>query len=223
MSDKPMETLPPEPRAKVAVDWAAIYRRLDEAEAASSGIGIRSAEQSANILRERALALAKTSAVQRESEKRGLRNILIFTVGGEPYGIPTEVACEILSLDRFTTIPRAPRFVVGVMNRRGQILMLADLRHLLRLPAAGIADLTKVIVIGNNGGELGLVAESVVGVAETAATDIAPPLVASEYVEGIMDGRCTLLTTDTILRLCKQRLDASSLQPDGTGTAGRRH
>ncbi|MBI5511636.1 MAG: chemotaxis protein CheW [Deltaproteobacteria bacterium] len=184
-----------------AIDWTSIYTRLDEVERKVKSVRAVAPERVHEILRRRALELSRTD-VQGDSRRSTARHsMLVFSVVNGQYAVAAELASEILPLGRLTPIPLAPSYVAGVTSRRGQILMLLDLRRLLGLAALHAADLVKVIVIGQAPTEVGLLAENVEGVVEAADSDVAAPLLAGDYVRGIVGGKITLLDAKKLLQL----------------------
>lgn len=69
-------------------------------------------------------------------------------------------------------MPCTPPFVAGVMNLRGQILAIVDLRRFFELPAQGLTELNRVIVLCDSDNELGLLADSIDGVRPLTASDL---------------------------------------------------
>lgn len=144
------------------------------------------------------------SAVSREDEVTMERtDILDFQLIPENYGIPVKVISEVLPLPEFTAIPGTPDFVVGVINARGRILSVVNLRNFLHLPARGITELNKVIVIRWNQIEFGILADKVTGVREVAKADIfaAPSTIAgleAEKITGITSDGMIILNPDAI-------------------------
>ena len=69
---------------------------------------------------------------RRARERRG---VLSFAVGGEVYGVDILSIREIIKLREITEVPRAPRFLLGVVTVRGLVLPVVDLRLRLRLDA----------------------------------------------------------------------------------------
>ncbi len=178
------------------IDWESIRARLKRAEEASRPATEASAERINAILLERARELAK-EADSRIGEK--VRNVLVFNVAGGQYGFDAHFASEILPLGTLTAIPRAPSCVAGVTSRRGEIVMLVNLARLLGLATHGIADLTRVVVIGPTGHEIGILVESVEGITELPADQVAPSLQEGRYVEGVAGGSLVLLNVPAVL------------------------
>lgn len=102
--------------------------------------------------------------------------VLTFYLGSEEYGIPLAQAREILGLIPTTPLPNAPEHVVGLINLRGEILPVFDLRrlfHLQSLPSPGIQEC--VLVAETEGEPFGLKVDGVHQVLTLAHEGIDPP------------------------------------------------
>ena len=104
---------------------------------------------------------------------------LTFQVGDENYGIPVLRTREIIRLSRITPMPQMPAHVRGVINLRGRIIPVVDLRMRFGLPAAADQERTCIVVVQLHlaaRGEvaMGLVVDAVEEVANLAAADIEP-------------------------------------------------
>ena len=102
---------------------------------------------------------------------------LTFALGGESYAIPVLKVREIIRLTSITTVPQMPDYIRGVINLRGKIIPVMDLR--LRFGFAGAANTEQncivVVQVKNLGGQataMGLVVDAVEEVAQIAAVDI---------------------------------------------------
>lgn len=92
--------------------------------------------------------------------------LLCFRAGGQEYGLPLRSIQEIRSHQHATPLPGQGAAVLGVLDLRGQVIALLDLRQLLNLPCADEADaeLRAVIVLVQDGKRLGLVVDEVLDV-----------------------------------------------------------
>jgi purine-binding chemotaxis protein CheW len=102
---------------------------------------------------------------------------LSFALGGESYAIPVLKVREIIRLTNITTVPQMPGYIRGVINLRGKIIPVMDLR--LRFGFAGAADTEQncivVVQVQNPAGQptaMGLVVDAVEEVAQFATADI---------------------------------------------------
>jgi purine-binding chemotaxis protein CheW len=103
-------------------------------------------------------------ANQGQTSDGASRELLTFTLGREEYGIDILKVQEIRSYDAVTTIANAPEFIKGVINLRGIIVPIVDLRLKFRLGTATYDALTVVIILS--------VARRVVGIVVDAVSDV---------------------------------------------------
>lgn len=148
------------------------------------------------ILKRRAKDLASVADEEVDSSER--TDILDFLLIPENFGLPVGVVMEVIPLPEFTEIPGTPDFVVGVINARGRILSVINLRDFLHLPARGISELNKVIVIRWNQLEFGILADSVIGVRNVAKNAI---LAAPSSIAGLEAEKITGITSDGLIIL----------------------
>jgi purine-binding chemotaxis protein CheW len=150
-------------------DWESIHRRLAlTAEAISAGAD-RDPEQVRRILQARARAAARPAVTQNDAVRL---EVLEFSLARENYCIETRYVLEVCQLKDLTAVPCTPDFVAGVMNLRGRIVAIVDLRRFFDLPDRGLTELNRVIVLAGDDSELGLLADSIHGVRSVAETDL---------------------------------------------------
>jgi len=114
---------------------------------------------------------------------------LTFRLGAEEYGIDILKVQEIRSYEQPTRIANAPAFVKGVVNLRGVIVPIVDLRLKLGCDTADYNSFTVVIVLNVKGRVVGAVVDSVSDVLELKADTIKPaPEMASAIDEGYITG-----------------------------------
>jgi len=110
----------------------------------------------AAILKQRAVALA---ARQDKTEKESQSiEVLVFSLGSERYGVGSETVREVCPVRQITRVPCVPSFVMGIINVRGKIFSVLDIRRLLNLPEAKSRNQEKVIIIGFKEMEVGILA-----------------------------------------------------------------
>jgi purine-binding chemotaxis protein CheW len=154
------------------------------------------------ILHERAVALAR--APREESPPAGQLELLEFRLANERYALETRHVVEVHPLRDLTPLPGTPPFIRGIVNLRGRILPVFDLKKFFSLPEQGVTDLHRIIVVRGNDLELGLLADVVASVRTVALESLAPPLptlseIAAEYLKGVSDERLVVLDIDRIL------------------------
>ncbi|MBI5543255.1 MAG: chemotaxis protein CheW [Deltaproteobacteria bacterium] len=178
------------------VDWAGVYARLDHAEQRLQGDGQK---QVTEELAQRARALARSA---HQAEAAG-RSVVVLAIAGGRYGLDACETSEVLPLGAFTPIPKAPPFVAGVVHRRGEILLLVDTARLLGLRRSGIADLTKIVVVGPRGGEVGLLVEASEGIESVDPASVRAPVGEGPLVEGLAGARLVLLAPGPLVRAAR--------------------
>ena len=106
------------------------------------------------------------------------RQYLVFSLGDEEYGIEITHVQEIKSLAHVALVPNAPQYVKGVLNLRGAIIPILDLRLRLSMPPREYDRFTVIIVVAVEAKQIGLVVDSVSDVLDLCAEDIddSPPL-----------------------------------------------
>jgi len=122
----------------------------------------------------------------------------------EHYGIPASFIAEILPVKEITAIPGTPLFVMGVMNFRGKIISVVNLKSFFNLNAVGISQLNKVIVIQHGQMEFGILADNIFGVLNLRLSDIhTPPAtvngIGAEFITGVHADGLILLNIDNIV------------------------
>lgn len=113
------------------------------------------------------MANASAARAYRDAEAGMSREgkYLTFALGQEEFGIGILAVKEIIGMMAFTPIPRTPEFVKGVINLRGRVIPVIDLRLKFGLPAASYDERTCIVVVEQSGAEgksaLGLVVDKV--------------------------------------------------------------
>jgi purine-binding chemotaxis protein CheW len=111
------------------------------------------------ILEERARALARP--VASDGRAADALEVLVFSVSGETHAIEARLVREVARFTDFTAVPGAPAFLVGVTNLRGDILPVFDLAKLTGIAARGLGDLSRLIVLGEERDDFGVLADEV--------------------------------------------------------------
>ena len=86
-------------------------------------------------------------ALLREERSAGRVKYLVFELMEERYGIPLSSVKEVIGLTEITKVPNVPDFFVGLINLRGQIISVLDLRKKLKLPEEKYKDKKTTIII----------------------------------------------------------------------------
>jgi len=156
----------------------------------------------AKVLKERARALARPAATAASAADE--LELLELRVADERYAIETRFVSEVHPLRDLTPLPGTPAFVRGIVNLRGRIVPVYDLRRIFSLPEQGITDLHRIVLLENSDLELGLLVDVVTGVRRLARSALSSPpttvsAIAAEYLEGVSEERLVVLNIERIL------------------------
>jgi len=115
---------------------------------------------------------------------------LTFGLGDREYGVEIRHVTEIIAIQKITEVPDMPPFVKGVINLRGYVIPVIDMRLRFQLPEQVYNERTCVVVVNMNDTMVGLVVDTVEDVLSIPAEDISPPPevlrgVSSRYIEGM--------------------------------------
>lgn len=115
---------------------------------------------------------------------------LTFSLGDELYGIEIRYVTEIIGTQPITEIPELPEYIKGVINLRGRIIPVMDVRLRFRKPFREYNDRTCIIVVDISYMSVGLIVDSVSEVLSIPEHDIVPPPEMNQgtrnrYIKGI--------------------------------------
>lgn len=111
----------------------------------------------------------------RYDEEGRSEKVLTFKVGEEDYAISIEHISEIVGLHKITPLPDVPRYVKGVINLRGKIIPVVDMRLRLGIPEREYDERTCIVVVNVEGDLLGLIVDRVNEVTDIPEDQIEPP------------------------------------------------
>ena len=100
---------------------------------------------------------------------------LTFQLAGQAYGLPIASVREINRVSDIAPVPQAAAFVAGVINLRGKVIPVVDLRLKFGIEEIAATKETCIIVIESDHGQVGTIVDAVRGVLELAAAQIEPP------------------------------------------------
>lgn len=146
----------------------------------------------------------QTAEIRNTAGEDGPHQVLTFTLGDETYGVDILQVQEIRGYSRVTRIPQAPAHVLGVLNLRGSIVPIVDMRMRFNLERAEYTPLTVIIVLSVESAagrrNFGVVVDGVSDVIDVAGGDVKPapemgPHVSTEFIKGLaaVSGRMVML------------------------------
>lgn len=135
-----------------------------------------------------------TATLERERATNGTdtgsRQVVGFRIDQEEYGIEITKIQEIMLMGEITRIPQVPDYIEGLINLRGSVIPIIDLRKRFALPARKYSDETRTIVANVQSKTIGLIVDAVTQVIRIANDQIepAPPTVAAigkDHIAGL--------------------------------------
>ncbi len=125
---------------------------------------------------------------------------LIFDLGDESYAVPLLKVREVIAQTEITPVPYTPPHFKGVMNLRGQVISVIDMRMKFKMKTAAFTPETAIIILDLNPVSLGIIVDSVNSVMPLRADQINPSpniesSIATDYITGIarIDNRLILI------------------------------
>lgn len=161
------------------------------------------------ILAERARKLARK--LQEKKHEDEVLEIVLFRLGDEVYGLELTHIMEVYLLRSLTTLPGVPAFVLGIINVRGQIVSVIDLKIFFEMTSDGLPESARVIILQSGEMEFGILADAILGVETILKDEIMPSLptltgIRANFLKGvsqdhivILDGEKLLTNTDLIV------------------------
>lgn len=154
------------------------------------------------ILRTRARAIA---AEPPKADSGGpVINVVEFGLADERYAVEVNGVVEIRPLEQLTPVPCTPGFILGVINVRGRMVAVTDIKKFFELPEKGITDLHRVIIVQHGEIELGILADYIVGTRVVPLNTLQPSLatltgIRGDYLKGTTADRLVVLDAARLL------------------------
>jgi len=154
------------------------------------------------VLRSRAQVLARPPEQAPAADT--LLEVLEFRLALERYAVETRHVHEVVPLKELTSLPCTPPFVLGIVNVRGRITPVIDIKKFFGLPDQGLTDLHRIILVRGNDLELGLLADVIAGVRTIPMDSVQSSLptltgIRADYLKGVTAERLVVLDLDRIL------------------------
>jgi purine-binding chemotaxis protein CheW len=125
-----------------------------------------------------------TSGANSKDSETELIQLVSFKLDDVEYGVNIMVVHEILRYPQITRVPNTPNFIRGVINLRGNVIPVVDVRTRFGLSKTKISDLTRIIVIEMEDKCIGLLVDNVHQVVRMSPSNIDPP---SSLLEGVSE------------------------------------
>ena len=184
------------------INWELIHARLAETRMAIEHGSTLTREETRKVLRARARKFAHEPGDLKQAEESV--ELLEFKLAFENYGIELPFIQEVQPLGMLTPLPGTPPFVLGIINLRGQVFSVLDLKMFFELPEKGLSDLNKVVIIRHGKMAFGVLADVIIGVRTITAGEIQPSLptltgIREKYLKGVTREQMALLDAERLL------------------------
>lgn len=188
------------PKTKSSIDWDAVNQRLSAARLSLVQGQTMSDSEIKRILTARAKILAQKPAPAAGDSLE----VVEFTLASERYAFAAEFVHEVYSLEDLTPLPCTPAFVLGIINLRGSILSVIDIKKFFDLPQTALSELNKIIILESAKMTFGIMVDHICGVHHILCADIQPALptltgVREEYLLGVTAQRLVILDAGKLL------------------------
>ena len=115
--------------------------------------------------------------------------IIVFRLSREWYGVEIRKVKEVIRVTKITYLPSSPEYIAGIVNLRGNILSVTDLKRIFSLPHEELTEKTRIIAVELGLLETGLLVDEVIESIEVPLSKIEPSLLTlpsegAKYIEG---------------------------------------
>ncbi|MGB0714951.1 MAG: chemotaxis protein CheW [Phycisphaerae bacterium] len=143
------------------------------------------------------------------------QQIVSFCLGDEEYGVNIMNVQEVILVGKITPLPRVPSHICGLINLRGHVIPIIDLRKKFELPPTEPSEHSRIIILNVIGKTMGVTVDAVHEVLRVNQTDIEPPPEAllgsaEEYLQGLVRFDSKLLVLLDIQKIVEAESDVVS-------------
>jgi len=148
-----------------------------------------------------------------------LNQLISFEVGDEEYGLDILAVKEVIRIREITRLPKAPGFVKGIINLRGDVIPIIDLRDRFGLEHREYTDMTRVIVVDVEGKLVGMVVDAASQVVRISPEQIDPPPpivggLSVEYIKGVgkLEDRMVILLNIERILTVEEKIELEEME-----------
>lgn len=175
--------------------------------------------------REQTLSFFSAPAQQQRAAAEATEHLATFYLAREEYGVDVKQVQEIRRVAEITSVPRAPEFVRGVINLRGRILPVLDLRRRLGLGEVVVERASRIVVVRVKERLLGLLVDGASQVLKIPVSQVEPApeevvQKGGDYIRGVAKLADRLIILVDLERLLAQELTAAIAAATGLRAAG---
>jgi purine-binding chemotaxis protein CheW len=175
--------------------WAVIHQRLaDLDKRLERGFAPDAATLEARLLER----TQQWATVCETDQPDSWLEVLTFSLSGEVYAVESEHISLVMPLSQYTPLPGTPPHVLGIVNVRGRIVSVLDLRVLFELPIGGLSDKNFLAVLQGPEMEFGLLIDRVLGIKQIQKATLQKEVanlsgIRSAYLLGVTADQWTVL------------------------------
>ncbi|MGI6621147.1 MAG: chemotaxis protein CheW [Bacillota bacterium] len=134
------------------------------------------------------------------------RQIVAFCLGSETYGVDIQKVREIIPIQKIVPVPRAPDFVEGIINLRGKVIPVLDLRKHFGFEKKEATPEQRIVLTESEGEGIGVIVDSVSSVIRISDDAVEPPASviageANDYIQGIAKVNDSLIVLLDLTRI----------------------
>src|SRR5262249_42821686 len=164
------------------------------------------------------LSFFSVPAQEERQAVEATEHLATFVLDREEYGLDVHVVQEIRRVTEITAVPRAPEFIRGVINLRGRILPVVDLKRKLRMGSVEIGKASRIVVVRLRERLLGLLVDGAQQVLKVPISRIEPPpeevlAGGGDYIRGVAKLEDRLVILVDLLRILAQELREGPASP----------
>jgi purine-binding chemotaxis protein CheW len=159
-------------------------------------------KETRSLLKARAVSMAEDPDQKRDTYTQ--IEIIEFVLSTENYGVESSFVGEVFQLKEFTPLPGVPAFILGIVNVRGRILPVIDLKKFFSLPEKGLGELNRVIILQDEQMEFGILVDEVIGTKAIFPEELLPVPssvtgIIEKYIKGVTKERLIILSSGNLL------------------------
>jgi purine-binding chemotaxis protein CheW len=163
--------------------------------------------------------------MENDANKIMERQLVLFDLGGEVYGVDIAAVHEIIRMQPITRVPKAPFYVEGVINLRGKVIPVVDMRKRFGLAKVEQTKDNRIVVVDSSGQNIGIIVDAVTEVLRIPADSVETPseiitTTDSDYLLGIAkrdETMIILLDLDKVLSMASDSSQELKIQEQQTG------
>ncbi len=168
-------------------------------------------EETAETLKDMACDKDKEDLYEKEEPKEETLQLIVFRLAREWYGVEITKAKEVIKPVKITYLPSSPEYIAGIVNLRGNILSVMDLKTMFGLPHEEPTEKTRIIAVEFGFLETGFWVDEVVESIEVPVTKIEPALLTlpakgGKYIEGQCKADNKLIGLINVEKILEERV-----------------